>query len=93
MKNSLYLSLFLLACIEVLLIIYIDYAELIHPSSPFYDFQLPAIPLFVPLCAIVVCLFTKDSKFHWLTFKVLVPVSLLLGLVLLYFVGLGHSNH
>lgn len=91
MKKNAYLQLIVATLVFTGAIILANELDLIKASYFFFDWQIPAIPIFVALFAIIISFFTKNERFQFITYIVLLPVCLLACLILWYFVELGHS--
>ncbi|MBS7256306.1 hypothetical protein [Flavobacterium branchiicola] len=94
MRNNPFITVILLFCIEIVLYIYLDYTELIRPSSDFTDFVMPVLCFVVPVIMFLISVFVRDMKFkkEFRNFSVFLLIfSTVLFVVLSYLFALGRG--
>ncbi|WP_264530273.1 hypothetical protein [Flavobacterium sp. N502540] len=92
MKSNPFITVFLLFCIEILLYIYIEYTNLIVPSSEYAGFLMPVVFFIVPLISLLLLFFVKEmtykKEFRYFSIFLFV-VSIILFVVLSFLMALG----
>ena len=62
MKNNPFVTVILIICIEITLYNYIDYNDLILPSSEYADLVLPIFMFIIPIISFFILVFIKDLE-------------------------------
>ncbi|MFY7814027.1 MAG: hypothetical protein ACOVRK_02435 [Chryseobacterium taeanense] len=92
MKTNPFITVFLLFCIEVLLYIYIEYTNLIVPSSEYAGLVMPIVFFTVPVISLLILVFVKEmaykKEFRYFSIFLLV-VSIILFAALSFLMALG----
>jgi hypothetical protein len=94
MRKNPFITVILLIFIEILLYNFIDYTNLIVPSSKYSDLIVPFFVFAIPVIAILISLFTKDISYkkEFRNFSVfLLIASVFIFVALLYFGALAKA--
>ncbi|MDQ6531052.1 hypothetical protein [Flavobacterium sp. LHD-85] len=94
MRNNPFITVILLFCIEIVLYIYIDYIDLVLPSSEYAGLILPIFCFTVPAVSVLISLSVNDieHKKEFRNFSIfLVIISVIVFLILSYLSALGKA--
>ncbi|MCD0472303.1 hypothetical protein [Flavobacterium sp. JAS] len=97
MRSNPFITVILLFCIEIVLYIYIDYIDLIVPSSEYAGLIMPFFCFMVPAITFLIWVFVKDMAYkkefrQFLVFLVIVSIIIFGALSFLTALG-GAYQH
>jgi Sec-independent protein secretion pathway component TatC len=97
MRNNPFITVILLFCIEILLYIYIDYTNLIVPSSEYAGLVMPIFCFMVPVIAFLIWFFVKDMAYkkefrYFLVFLLIVSIIIFAALSFLTALGKAYQH-
>lgn len=94
MKSNPFITVILLFAIEILLYNYIDYTNLIVPSSEYAGLMMPIFCFIVPVISLLILVFIKDmahkKEFRYFSISLLI-VSIILFAALSFLTALGKA--